>query len=155
MWLTWIRLERPKDYEIVRERLSTVEAPRIHVEFDGTGFIDIRVCEISGDADTATRMALRTVNGILRRHRLRARPISVATRPAGAVEPFPDIVGLSEIAKLLDLSKPRVSQLTKKKNFPAPIATLAMGPVFAKRAIREYLDNESGTTPFSATSRWA
>lgn len=40
------------------------------------------------------------------------------------------LVGVSEIAKMLGLTRQRVSALSKRADFPSPLATLASGPVW-------------------------
>jgi hypothetical protein len=47
-----------------------------------------------------------------------------------------ELVGVSEIAEILAVSRQRAHQLTKRDDFPEPIAKLAGGPVWA----RPYLD---------------
>ena len=41
------------------------------------------------------------------------------------------LVGVTEIAALLGLSRPRVKQLTKTPQFPEPYARLMMGDIWA------------------------
>ncbi len=42
----------------------------------------------------------------------------------------PVLVGVSEIAQMLGLTRQRVSTLSKRSDFPSPLATLASGPVW-------------------------
>ena len=51
----------------------------------------------------------------------------------------PELVGVHEVAKMLDVSKQRASQLAKKPEFPKPIVTLASGPVWKKVAIARHV----------------
>lgn len=39
-------------------------------------------------------------------------------------------MGVAEVAKLLDVSRQRVDQLSRQKGFPKPIATLSTGRVW-------------------------
>jgi predicted DNA-binding transcriptional regulator AlpA len=53
---------------------------------------------------------------------------------------FP-VVGAAEIAEMLGgLSRQRVSQLTAAKDFPAPLARLAMGSVWRFEDVREWAE---------------
>ena len=51
---------------------------------------------------------------------------------------IPDLVGVDEVAKMLEVSKQRASQLAKKPEFPKPVATLASGPVWKKVAVARF-----------------
>ena len=69
--------------------------------------------------------------------------------PIGRVEAFPqselrvrgedpapsDLLGVSELASLLGVSRQRASQLADEPWFPTPIAELASGPIWDKGAI--------------------
>ncbi len=46
--------------------------------------------------------------------------------------PYPDLVGITEIAELLDVSRQRASELARSSKFPVPHADLAAGPVWLK-----------------------
>lgn len=46
------------------------------------------------------------------------------------LEEQPQIAGVAEIAAMLGVSKQRVSTLSKRNDFPSPMATLASGPVW-------------------------
>lgn len=51
---------------------------------------------------------------------------------------LPDLVGVDEVAKMLDVSKQRASELAKHPDFPKPIARLASGPVWKKTTIARH-----------------
>lgn len=51
-----------------------------------------------------------------------------------------DLVGWTEIGEMLGVSKQRASQLLALPEFPAPIAILAMGRVFARRSVELFRD---------------
>lgn len=54
----------------------------------------------------------------------------------------PQLVGVSEIAEMLSVSKQRVAQLIgDHSDFPAPLARLAAGPVWDADAIRVFEEN--------------
>jgi len=44
---------------------------------------------------------------------------------------FPELVGLSEIAEILHVSRQRVFQLRERPDFPKPVAELRLGPVWS------------------------
>jgi hypothetical protein len=48
------------------------------------------------------------------------------------------LMGSAEIAELLEVSRQRVQQLIGKPGFPAPVADLAMGKVWATTAVRAW-----------------
>ena len=51
----------------------------------------------------------------------------------------PDLVGVDEVAKMLEVSKQRASELARRQDFPKPIARLAAGPVWKKAAIARHV----------------
>jgi hypothetical protein len=52
----------------------------------------------------------------------------------------PDLVGVSELADLLHVTKQRISKLAATGDFPRPIATLAAGPIWRKNAIARFAE---------------
>ncbi len=61
----------------------------------------------------------------------------------GAVE----VVGVPEMARILGVSRQRVYQLmTTYEDFPAPLATLAVGRVWSRAAVEEW-DRAHGDRP--------
>ncbi len=50
-----------------------------------------------------------------------------------------DVVGAPEVAKMLGVSRQRVYQLIDSyEDFPAPLATLAVGRIWSRAAIEEW-----------------
>lgn len=49
-----------------------------------------------------------------------------------------ELMGIAEIRALLEISRQRADQLTRRADFPAPIATLAMGKVWDAGDVREW-----------------
>lgn len=45
---------------------------------------------------------------------------------------FPELVGVSEVAELLGVSRQRVHVLRERPEFPAPVAILAAGPIWRR-----------------------
>lgn len=53
---------------------------------------------------------------------------------------LPELVGVSEIAELLDVTRQRASALAKRPDFPSPIASLASGPVWTRPSLNRFVD---------------
>jgi hypothetical protein len=53
---------------------------------------------------------------------------------------FPELVGIKEIAGILAVSPQRAHQLTKRDDFPDPIARLAAGPVWTRPSLERFVD---------------
>lgn len=53
---------------------------------------------------------------------------------------FPDVVGASEVADLLAVSKQRLTTLSKRLDFPECAARLASGPIWTRPAIEGFLE---------------
>ncbi len=51
---------------------------------------------------------------------------------------IPPLVGVSEIAALLGVSRQRASELARSPDFPVPVASLASGPVWLEPAILRF-----------------
>lgn len=49
-----------------------------------------------------------------------------------------DLMGIAEIRALLEISRQRADQLTRRPDFPRPVAELAMGKVWDGDAVREW-----------------
>jgi hypothetical protein len=65
-------------------------------------------------------------------------PEGISCYRSGGREPVPELVGLSEVAGILGVTRQRVAQLAKQPEFPLPVAKLAMGPVFSTRSVRRF-----------------
>jgi hypothetical protein len=52
---------------------------------------------------------------------------------------LPDLVGVAEVARLLNVSKQRASELARSPEFPRPIEVLAAGPIWRKTAILRHV----------------
>jgi hypothetical protein len=57
-----------------------------------------------------------------------------------AVRAFPGLCGVSEVAERAGVTRQRASRLAKRPDFPAPIAELAAGPVWAAPTVERFLD---------------
>ena len=56
------------------------------------------------------------------------------------IEPtHPDLIGVAELADMLDVSKQRASELARQSTFPQPIAQLASGPVWLEPTVQRFV----------------
>ena len=61
--------------------------------------------------------------------------------------PFPELVGIAEVASLLDITRQRASALQTRADFPAPVQVLASGPVWRRDDLTNFeltWDRKSG-----------
>lgn len=56
---------------------------------------------------------------------------------------FPELVGVVEIGEMFRVSRQRANQLTKRPDFPSPVAHLRGGRVFLKDQVQEFGRNWS------------
>jgi predicted DNA-binding transcriptional regulator AlpA len=52
--------------------------------------------------------------------------------------PFPEVVGATEAARMLGVSRQRLYQLAEREDFPPPMVQLAAGPVWLTNSIRAF-----------------
>ena len=57
----------------------------------------------------------------------------------------PPVVALAELAKILGVSRVRAMQLIKRAEFPAPIAVLSVGRIWAYDAVVKYCEGTGRT----------
>ena len=53
---------------------------------------------------------------------------------------FPEVVGVSEIAELIGVTRQRASAIAKRADFPAPVATLSAGPVWTRVSLNRFVE---------------
>jgi len=51
---------------------------------------------------------------------------------------LPKLMGVAEVARRLGVSRQRVSELARRKGFPAPVAKLAAGPVWLESSVARF-----------------
>ena len=56
------------------------------------------------------------------------------------LEPPQELVGVTEVAELLGVSRQRVAQLREREDFPAPVAELAAGPVWTRTNLTRFVE---------------
>jgi hypothetical protein len=66
-----------------------------------------------------------------------------------------DLVGVTEIAKMIGLSRQRAGQLTKRPDWPEPYARLASGPAWRRAEVEEVLRVIRPANGLPATSQTA
>lgn len=49
-----------------------------------------------------------------------------------------ELMGLTEIGRMLDVSKQRAGQLAQREDFPAPLSRLAQGPVWRRADVEAW-----------------
>ena len=54
-------------------------------------------------------------------------------------KPFPELIGVAEVAARLVVSKQRVSELSRLEDFPTPVARLASGPVWVSDNLNTFI----------------
>jgi hypothetical protein len=142
MWVVRAWLQRPQPYDVARARLESLAAgSAVSVWFEPTGEVTVSVRQAVEHATAATVIGLLAIEEFLGSTRLDLRVVSMSVQQAGVKEPAPDLVGVAEIAEIMKVSRPRAHQITQKSAFPRPLARLQMGPVFARRAVRDFISD--------------
>jgi hypothetical protein len=113
----------------------------------GLGVYGARVALAADDVAEAARRSAELVSGAARNVGLPDFPI---TRIEATVwsqferdlqEPtFPRIIGITELADLIGITRQRASALARSAKFPAPAAELASGPVWFEPNVRRFID---------------
>lgn len=52
---------------------------------------------------------------------------------------FPSVIGVSELSRILGVSRQRASELARAAHFPKPFAELASGPVWLEPTVRRFV----------------
>lgn len=111
-------------------------------------------------AEKATEAALSTFRAAAHKAELPNWPIirvevmTVDEQETALAEPtFPDVLGVTEAAQMLGVSRQRLDQLTSHRDFPAPMVRLAAGPVWLRSSIEGFerrWDRRPGRPPKAA-----
>ena len=135
---------RPDD-ELVVELVERL-AGRGGVVDAGPGGYFARFDVSAPDAESAVRAGLRLWRDAAGGAGLPAWPVvrmevtTIAQQDTGlAASGFPDVVGVSEAAALLGVSRQRLDQLTARDDFPEPMVRLAAGPIWLRWSIEAFL----------------
>jgi len=79
---------------------------------------------------TAAQMAIDKVTAVVPGDVILITIMTTQEADRRLAEPAPRIVGVFEVAQLLGVTKQRLAVLRERSDFPAPIATLAVGPIW-------------------------
>ena len=71
---------------------------------------------------------------------VRSDVLTVEEQDADLERPQPTLLGVSEIAALLGTTRNRAWQVTRKPDFPRPLAELAGGPVWALHMVARFIE---------------
>jgi len=127
--------------------------------------MSIRFCVEADSVGRASRTGLDLLRSALKAVGIRIPPATIVAYEIEGLEDLdrrvgklnlPDLVGVDEVAKMLDVSKQRASELARRANFPKPIARLASGPVWKKASIARHArtwDRRPGRKKALATSK--
>ncbi len=128
-------LERLRDHAAVASYTPTELEVRMTVEEDTPQdaalmaiaplFAALREIGLSAQSDDILRLEVQTMEDLDREI---------------AASDVPELVGVTELAEALGVSKQRASELARAKNFPPPVAHLASGPVWRKASIGRFVD---------------
>lgn len=69
---------------------------------------------------------------------LESETAAVVDRVVSQVEREVRLAGVTEAASLMRVSRQRATQLSQRPGFPAPVAVLAMGPVWLRADLERY-----------------
>ncbi|MEW2484143.1 hypothetical protein AB0876_31615 [Mycobacterium sp. NPDC049093] len=120
---------------------------------DALGAVDLLYDQTSGrlqvtltvDSDTlqqAAGMALQTAaaaTGLLQPRRLSVSSTADAVDDAAHPAPLDlDLIGITEIADELDVSRQRAGQLVEDPDFPAPVLSPRSGRLYTRTSVREF-----------------
>ncbi|GAB2567160.1 hypothetical protein Aab01nite_45270 [Paractinoplanes abujensis] len=137
MWTTVLEMRRPVNFDVVRQRILGTVDRSTAVHFGEHGEIAVSYTSNAASATEATGEALGRFAFWMLEAKLTLEPFTIRTHPT-AKQVMPRLVGAAETARILGVTKARVSQLMHKEGFPTPVAKLKMGPVFLERAVQEY-----------------
>ncbi|MEU5423500.1 hypothetical protein [Streptomyces sp. NPDC020667] len=119
-----------------------------------SGKLSVRLFVEADDAPEANTVALGLVTAAAHEHGVNDRVTGIQVMTEDELDryiassPVPPLAGITEIATICDTSsKQRAKQLTELKGFPAPVQTLAAGPVYIAQQVAHWNTNRS-------RSRW-
>jgi len=139
-----VRIELAGEFiEEDAERVTTTLAKSSPATGFSHGELDAQFCVEAGNAQDAVKRGVNLLLGALKK------PARIVSVEALSMEDLdrsiaesnaPDLVGVSELADLLKVSKQRISKLSAAADFPKPVATLAAGPIWRKFAIARFAE---------------
>jgi hypothetical protein len=105
---------------------------------------DVIAAPLWEDAQRRTLYSLQTM--ALRSPAATFRIVVMHVNPVG-YESIPALAGVREAAELLGVKPQRVRQLVARPDFPRPVETLRMGPVFMRHQLEEFLSRWTRRRP--------
>jgi hypothetical protein len=121
--------------EVLRDRGAVLSA--------GGREIGIRFNVWAADLDVAGREAMRVFREVLPD----LLPVEIQVQTVEDLDReleesnVPDLLGVSEVAAALGVSRQRVSELAESDDFPPPIARLKAGPIWQRSQISRFVGN--------------
>ena len=152
MWAVRVDAEIGPDVDevlvdAIREQLAARHAAAGVAHVGGEPVPGRITVQLSVDARTvrqAADTAAREVTAALRAQGRIARLVHLEAMPedeldAEMMRGSAELMGVREIADVAGVSRQRADQLTKRRDFPRPLATLAAGAVWDGAAVRRWL----------------
>ncbi len=146
VWSVWVEVALAGNEVLIDDLLEDLKqfAPVItHDEFH----VGVGVTLEARDAQTAVNCGVDTVLPALRRtgieaeftiERVEAADSNRTSRELGSRD-FPPMLGASELAVLLSVSRQRVHELRASGRLPKPVEVLASGPIWSKPTIEAFV----------------
>jgi len=139
-----VRIELAGEFtEENAERITAALANSAPATGFSRGELDVQFCVEAGSAHDAVKKGVNLLMAALKRP---SRIVGVEVLSMEdldrtiAESNAPDLVGVSELARLLKVSKQRISKISSAAEFPKPIAKLAAGPIWRKIAIARFTE---------------
>jgi hypothetical protein len=139
-----VRIELAGEFtEEDADKITTILAKNSPATGFGPSELDAQFCVEAGNAQDAIKKGVNLLMAALKK------PARIVGVEALSMEDLdrsiaeskaPDLVGVSELADLLKVSKQRISKISSAAEFPKPIAKLAAGPIWRKIAIARFAE---------------
>lgn len=144
-WVTTVKMQTngPPDEGSIAALLDALE--EFHV--GGIAVHDLGLCMTctvtTTDPAKAATAVTKKITAVSRRHHDLGTVIEVSALPADDRDAvldggWPEVVGIAECGQILGKSKQTASRLARDRRFPAPIAFLSSGPVWATTDVIRY-----------------
>lgn len=110
--------------------------------------ISVRFCVDADSPGRASQSGLRLVRAALTKAGIEVPPARIVGYEIQSLDGLdselgepnvPDVVGVAELARLLNVSKQRASELARTHEFPRPFVVLESGPVWRKSTLVSHL----------------
>lgn len=134
--------------EHAEEVLDALKGKHPSVSYGGST-LSARFCVEADSPASAVVSGLRALRSSLHAAGIRSSEYRVSGAEIQSLEELdrklmepnvPDLIGVAELAEILNVSKQRASELARGHEFPRPIAQLASGPVWKKTALARFIE---------------